>query len=87
MFTGIGNLTNHIISEIGGTTEIEKLYKSENDVFNNQSCLYLSSSLDKGLRIFKKFRQGLSINLKDSDRFFIDAKYNYFTYPEIVELI
>jgi hypothetical protein len=80
IYNGIGNLTNLIINEIGGTSEIEKIYKLEIDVFNNNSCLFLSSSSDKGFRIFKKQRQGLNLISKDTDRFYIDSKYNYFTY-------
>jgi len=41
----------------------------------------------KNLKVFKKQRQGLNHKKEDAYRFFLDAKYNYFTYPEIEEIL
>jgi hypothetical protein len=86
-YTGIGNITNRIIEEIGGTSEIQKLYDSDISVFNNSTNLYLQNSINNGLKIFKKKRQGLNHDTIDSDKFYINAPYNYFTYPKISELL
>lgn len=87
VYTGIGKLTNRIIDEIGGTKEIQKLYDSNNSVFDKSSSLYLLNSHNNGLRIFKKHRQGLNQKASDSDKFYLKSVYNYFTYPKISELI
>ena len=86
IFQGIGNITTLIINDIGGTSEIKKLYESDKDVFDKNSKLFLSASEDNELKIYMKHRQGLNINPKDFDKFYIDSKYNYCTYPEIREL-
>ena len=86
VFTGIGKLTNQIIDEIGGPKEIQKLYDS-GDVFNKSSNLHLFCSDNNQLKIFKKCRQGLNPKTSDSDKFFLNSAYNYFTYPEVFELI
>lgn len=86
IFTGIGKLTNHIIGEIGGPKEIQKLYNS-GDVFKKSSNLHLFCSDNNQLKIFKKCRQGLNHKPKDTDKFYLNATYNYFTYPEISELL
>jgi len=31
----------------------------------------------------KKYRQGLNLKKEDADKFYLNSKYNYFTYPEI----
>ena len=82
VFTGIGKLTNQIIDEIGGPKEIQKLYDS-GDVFNKSSNLHLFCSDNNQLKIFKKCRQGLNPKTSDSDKFFLNSAYNYFTYPEV----
>lgn len=87
IFTGIGKLTNQIIDEIGGPKEIQKLYKSDDNVFNKNSSLHLLCSDNNQLKIFKKCRQGLNQKPSDSDKFYLNSAYNYFTYPEIFELI
>ena len=87
VFTGIGKLTNQIIDEISGAKEIQKLYESDDNVFNKSSCLHLLYSDNNRLKIFKKCRQGLNQKTSDSDEFYLNAAYNYFTYPEILELI
>ena len=86
IITGIGNLTNRIIEDIGGTEEINGLYELNNCALNSDSGLRLESTQNNGLKIFKKPRQGLNHKKEDSERFFINAFYNYFTYPEIIEL-
>ncbi|MDA3818099.1 MAG: hypothetical protein PF486_12030 [Prolixibacteraceae bacterium] len=87
VFTGIGKLTNKIIAKIGGPKEIQKLYDSGDNVFNESSSLHLLCSDNNRLKIFKKYRQGLNHNALDTDNFYLNSAYNYFTYPEISELI
>lgn len=87
IFTGIGKLTNHIIAEIGGPKEIQQLYDTKNAAFNKSASLHLSCSDNNRLKIYKKRRQGLNHKPKDTDKFYLNATYNYFTYPEISELL
>lgn len=83
---GIGNLTNQIIKEIGGTFAIQDVYNSNKSIFDSSSLIYLKSSPDNGLKIFKKHRQGLNLKKEDMGSFYLDSKYNYFTYP-IIEIL
>ncbi len=87
IYTGIGKLTNRIIDEIGGVNEITRLYESNKPVFDESACIYMKHTENNGLKILKKHRQGLNSNSKDEDRFYIDSKYNYFTFPELEELV
>ncbi len=83
IITGIGNLTNQIIDDIGDTFSIVELYNSDKDIFDSTGIIYLKIKEDNKLSIFKKQRQGLNLLKEDTDRFYLDVKYNYFTYPEI----
>ncbi|MEQ6119653.1 hypothetical protein [Reichenbachiella sp. MALMAid0571] len=83
IITGIGNLTNQIISDIDGTFSIVELYKSDKNIFDSSGFVYLKTCQNNELKIFKKHRQGLNLKKEDSDKFYLDLKYNYFTYPEI----
>ena len=87
VITGIGKLTNQIIDDIGGSNEIVKLQDTGNNIFKESSSLRLLRADMDQLKIFKKRRQGLNIKNSDLDRFYLDAAYNYFTYPEIQELL
>ncbi len=84
--TGIGKITNLIMEELGGAQKIPEIYLVENAAFNPSSILRLGKAQNNNFKIFKKHRQGLNLKREDSDRFFIDASYNYFTYPQIIEL-
>ncbi len=87
IYTGIGKITNLIIDEIGGIPVIQELYKSDKNVFQPNSVLYLEQSADNNLKIFKKNRQGINIKNEDTEGFYLNSKYNYSTYPEIEEVI
>jgi hypothetical protein len=86
IYTGIGNLSNQIIKDIGGTVYIQELYNSDKNIFESSPLIYLEECSENELKIFKKNRQGLKLKNGDSDRFYLNSKYNYFTYPEIEEL-
>lgn len=83
IITGIGNLTNQIISDIDGTFSILELYKSDKNIFDSSGLIYLKDGQNNGLKIFKKHRQGINLKKEDTDKFYLDSKCNYFTYPEI----
>lgn len=86
IFTGIGKLTNQIINDIGGTFAIQDVYTSDKSIFDSLAHIYLKSVSNNKLIIFKKHRQGLNLKKEDSGSFFLDSKYNYFTYP-IIEIL
>lgn len=83
IITGIGNLTNQIISDINGTFSILELYKSNKNIFDSSGLIFLKTGQSNGFKIFKKHRQGLNLKKEDTDKFYLDSKYNYFTHPEI----
>lgn len=83
IITGIGNLTNQIISDINGTFSILELYKSDKNIFDSTGLIFLNTGKNNRLKIFKKHRQGLNLKKEDTDKFYLNSKYNYFTYPEI----
>ncbi|WP_038250916.1 hypothetical protein [Ghiorsea bivora] len=86
IITGIGKLTNQIIDGVGGanrTDSVRKIYKEDKNIFDSSGMVYLQSSQENSLPIFKKQRQGLNQKKGDEDKFYLDVKYNYFTYPEI----
>ena len=83
IITGIGNLTNQIISDIGGTFSISDIYASDKDIFDSSALIYLKISQNNGLKIFKKHREGIKLKKEDTDSFYLNAKYNYFSFPEI----
>jgi hypothetical protein len=83
ILTGIGNITNQIINDIGGTFLIQDIYKADKNIFDLSSLIHLKTTPDNGLKIFKKHRQGLRLKEEDSESFYLNSKYNYFTYPEI----
>ncbi len=83
IFTGIGKLTNQVINDIGDTFAIQDVYNSDKSIFDSSALIYLKSVPDNGLRIFKKHRQGLNLKKEDSGSFYLNSKYNYFTYPAI----
>ena len=86
ILTGIGNITNQIINEIGGTSVIQDIYNSNKTIFDSSAPIYLKSFLDNGLKIFKKHRQGLNLKKEDLESFYLNSKYNYFTYP-LIEIV
>jgi len=86
IITGIGKLTNQILDDVGGvnrTDSVLKLYSEDKDIFDSSGLIYLENVEDNRLPIFKKQRQGLNKKKYDKDKFYLDAKYNYFTYPNI----
>lgn len=83
IITGIGNLANQIIIDIGGTFSILELYESNKNIFDSTGPIYLDTGKENSFKIFKKIRQGLNLAKEDVDKFYLDSKYNYFTYPEI----
>lgn len=88
IFDGIGKIANLIIDEMGGANEITRLYESNVDIFSPSAKLHLANAAQENdLRIFKKNRQGLNLKKEDDDGYFLNVQYNYFTYPEITELI
>ena len=86
IFTGIGKLTNRVISDIGSTFVIQDIYNADKSIFDSSALIYLKPVEGNGLRIFKKRRQGLNLKKDDTGGFYLDSKYNYFTYPVIEEL-
>jgi len=86
IYTGIGNLTNQIISDIGGAFVIQEVYNEDKSNFDPSSLIHLEASSDNGLTIFKQQRQGLNLKKEDSENFYFNSKYNYFTYP-VIELL
>lgn len=86
IFTGIGNLTNQIINDIGGTFAIQDVYNTDKSIFDSSFLIHLKTSPDNGLTILKKHRQGLNLKKEDSGSFYLDSKYNYFTYP-VIEIL
>jgi hypothetical protein len=83
---GIGNLTNQIITEIGGTFVIKDIYDSNKSVFDSSAQIHLKSASDNGFKIYKKQRQGLNMKKEDLRSFYLNSKYNYFTYP-LIEIL
>ena len=83
IITGIGNLTNQIIDDIGGTLLINEIYESDKNIFDSSGLVYLKDCQKNALKIFKKHRQGLNLKKEDTDKFYLNSKYNYFSYPEI----
>lgn len=83
VFTGIGNITNLLIEEIGGTAMISRLYSMDNCIFNEDSSLRLKLTDNFKYKVYKKSRQGLNFKENDINKYYINAKYNYFSYPEI----
>jgi len=86
IITGIGTLTNQIIKEIGGTFVIQDIYDSNKSIFDSSAQIFLKSAPDNGFSIFKKHRQGINLKKEDLGSFYLDSKYNYFTYP-IIEIL
>jgi len=87
IISGIGNITNKIIDEIGGAKVISTIYEKDYDIFHENSILKFIKTKNNKLKIYKRQRIGLNFKKEDSDKFFLMAKYNFFTYPEIEELI
>lgn len=83
IITGIGNVANRIISDMNGTSGIRELYKYDKNIFDPTGLVFLKTGQNNGLKIFKKHRQGLNLKKEDADKFYLNSKYNYFTYPEI----
>ncbi|NOZ45587.1 MAG: hypothetical protein GXO79_02275 [Chlorobi bacterium] len=83
IITGIGNLTNQIIEDIDGTLSILELYESDKNIFDSSGLVYLKDGQKNVLKIFKKHRQGLNLKKEGTDKFYLNSKYNYFSYPEI----
>lgn len=83
IITGIGKLTDQLITDIGGTSIIQKIYEADNSIFDPSALIHLKSIPDNKLGIFKKHRQGLNLKKEDNGSFYLDVKYNYFTYPKV----
>jgi len=81
--TGIGNITNQILEDINGAETITKIYEQNENVFSDNSIIKLIKSENEKSNIYKKQRIGLNLKKLDTDMFFLNAKYNYFTYPII----
>ena len=71
IITGIGNLTNQIISDINGTFSILELYKSDKNIFDLSGLIFLKTCHCNELKIFKKHRQGLNLKKEDTDKFYL----------------
>ena len=84
---GIGNISNRIIFELGGPNKILDLYRIDNDVFDKTALLHLAKEDINEFKIFRKGRQGLLLDKNVVNKFFLNASYNYFTYPELTELL
>ena len=83
IITGIGKITNQILDDIGGAKKITKIYNDNLSVFSENSVICLRPSKKKAYEIYRKQRIGLNHKQVDTDNFFLNAKYNYFTHPSI----
>ena len=86
IITGIGKITNKIITDIKGADKIIDIYENDQSIFDQSSIIHLTKTENNKLDIFKKPRIGINLKKDDTDRFFHQVNYNYFTYPQIKKL-
>lgn len=83
LVTGVARIADKLMDEIGGANEIKSMYEATS--YQN-TVLRLSTVSLPRLAIYKQKRKGL--NLKSGDHLdYLNSKYNYFTYPEIEQVV